>query len=453
MLRVAEYLNKQVNIAPLVTFRIIFGALMLFSTVRFWYLGWIENHFIEPTFHFKYFGFYWVEPLSPTGMYVVHTIMILAALGIMLGAMYRLSAILFFLGFTYCELIDLTYYLNHYYFVSIAALVMVFLPASNYFSIDQKVGWVKEKKTTEQWAIWLLKYLIGLVYFYAGIAKMNPSWLFEAMPLRIWLPANNDMPFIGWTFNYPVTAYLFSWAGMLYDTFIPFLLLWRKTRSYAWFAVLGFHTVTGYLFQIGVFPIVMTFVTLIFFSNQFHEKIIGVFKKGMAFLPAIKAKFRPLWNWNYQLKPVGMILLFTFVIFQFVFPWRFLLYPGNLFWNEEGFRFSWRVMLVEKAGTAQFYVKDAKTGREGMVINSEFLNPHQEKQMAFQPDMILQFAHFLAEEYEKRGVENPEVRCEAYVTLNGRPSKLIVDPTVNLATINDSFKHKTWILPYENESN
>jgi hypothetical protein len=86
--------------------------------------------------------------------------------------------------------------------------------------------------------------------------------------------------------------------------------------------------------------------------------------------------------------------LVVYVSFQLLFPWRYMLYPGNLFWTEEGYRFSWRVMLMEKAGTATFYVKDRKSGREGIVINSEFLNRHQEKQMAFQPDMMLQFAHY-----------------------------------------------------------
>jgi hypothetical protein len=48
--------------------------------------------------------------------------------------------------------------------------------------------------------------------------------------------------------------------------------------------------------------------------------------------------------------------------------------------------------------------------------------------MSFQPDMILQFAHFLENEYQKKGIENPIVRAEVYVTLNGRKSELLIDP-------------------------
>ncbi|MDV7400521.1 HTTM domain-containing protein, partial [Arthrospira platensis SPKY1] len=99
--------------------------------------------------------------------------------------------------------------------------------------------------------------------------------------------------------------------------------------------------------------------------------------------------------------------MIAYLGFQLLFPWRYVLYPGNLFWTEEGYRFSWRVMLMEKAGTATFYVKDTRSGREGVVDNREFLNPHQEKQMAMQPDMILQFAHFLGRHYEEKGVYKP----------------------------------------------
>jgi hypothetical protein len=142
-------------------------------------------------------------------------------------------------------------------------------------------------------------------------------------------------------------------------------------------------------------------------------------------------------------------MLVIHVIFQVVFPFRYTLYPGNRFWTEEGYRFGWRVMLMEKAGYATFFVKDGNTGKEGMVVNSEFLNEHQEKQMAIQPDMILEFAHFLAEHYKANGMNDPQVRVEAYVTLNGSRSKLLVNPEVNLLAYKDNWKSKEWLLPFE----
>jgi hypothetical protein len=233
------------------------------------------------------------------------------------------------------------------------------------------------------------------------------------------------------------------------------------------------------MFQIGVFPLVMIGATLIFFSEKWHERLwerlskfsklgksepspralSGENTKQGEVAPVERADPYRMTNVEYAKdaqplnfstsQPKFIIHHSSFIIlffaFQILFPWRYLLYPGSVFWTEEGYRFSWRVMLMEKAGTATFYVKDSKTGREGEVVNSEFLNPHQEKQMAMQPDMILQFAHFLKKYYEQRGVSNPAVRAEVYVTLNARHSKLLIDPNIDLTKIRDGWSHKTWI--------
>ena len=453
MSNIQRWLEAPVSAAPLAVFRVIFGALMLGSTIRFLALGWVHEHFVAPQVHFKYFGFAWVEVLPPFWMYVVHGLMIVFAVGIMLGAFYRIAAIGFFLCFTYTELIDITYYLNHYYFVSLVSFLLILVPAHAYFSVDAQRRPELSSARVPRWTIAIFQFQLTLVYFYAGLAKINYDWLIKALPLKIWLPANDKVWIIGDLFRYSATAYIFSWAGMLYDTLVPFFLMWRKTRFWAYLAVIGFHSITGILFQIGVFPVVMIFSTLIFFSAEFHEQFITKLKALLRKLgfSAGKIPMQPGVASSVfgQRKSVLYSFLVVYVSFQLLFPWRYLLYPGNLFWKEEGYRFSWRVMLMEKAGTATFYVQDRDTGHEGMVVNSEFLNRHQEKQMAFQPDMLLQFAHFLHDHYEAQGLTDPVVRVESYVTLNARPSRLIVDPGVNLAEVEDGWGHKEWILDWE----
>lgn len=425
---------------------------MLFSTLRFMALGWVHDHFVAPQFHFKYFGFAWVEVLPPFWMYAIHVLMIVCSAGIMLGAFYRIATIGFFLSFTYTELIDITYYLNHYYFVSLVSFLLILVPAHVYFSVDARRKPDIWRNRVPRWTIVIFQFQLTLVYVYAGLAKINHDWLIKALPLKIWLPANDKVWLIGELFRYSATAYVFSWAGMLYDSLVPFFLMWRKTRPWAYLAVIGFHVVTGILFQIGVFPVVMIFSTLIFFSPAFHERLIARLKNVLVktgFSSINRTASRPALSVFGRRKSLLYSFLIVYISFQLIFPWRYLLYPGNLFWTEEGYRFSWRVMLMEKAGTATFYVKDRNTGREGVVVNSEFLNRHQEKQMAFQPDMLLQFAHFLHDHYESVGLEDPIVRVESYVTLNARPSKLIVDPGVNLAEAEDGWSHKEWILDWE----
>ncbi|MDX5347254.1 MAG: HTTM domain-containing protein [Hymenobacteraceae bacterium] len=445
-------LHQPVHIAPLVVFRIIFGTMMLGSTIRFAWNGWIDALYIQPKFYFTYFGFEWVKPLGETGMYLLFALMAVSALGILLGSFYRLSSLLFFLSFTYVELIDKSNYLNHYYFVSLVALLMVFVPAHRAFSVDV---WRKPQlqlSHVPRWTILIFQVQLGLVYFYAGLAKLNYDWLFRAMPLRIWLPANAHLPLIGWLFDYAWVAFAFSWFGAVYDLFIPFALAWRKTRWAAYFFVIAFHVLTRVLFQIGMFPFIMILATLIFFSEDFHKNILKTLRSwlmqtGISVQQISDTRFSAGFPKN-SLKMLTTSAIAVFLLFQVLFPWRFLLYPGKLFWTEQGYRFSWRVMLMEKAGTAFFYVKDPETGFQTEINNCDYLTANQEKMMATQPDMILQFAHFLKKEYQQKGYTNPEVRAQSYVTLNGSGSRPFIDATVDLAKETDTFKPKTWILPF-----
>ncbi|MEH0154402.1 HTTM domain-containing protein [Limibacter armeniacum] len=438
-----DLLFKRVSIAPLITFRVIFGGMMLGSVIRFWLKGWIEELYLQPQFHFTYYGFEWVKPLGEYGMYLLFLSMAVAAFFIMVGFLYHYAAFVFFLAFTYVELIDLTTYLNHYYFVSLVSLLMIFVPANKAYSVDAMLKPKNRAKRIPFWAIGAIRLQLAIVYFYAGIAKLHPDWLLEAQPLRIWLAAHTDMPYIGFLFKYTWVAYFFSWFGAIYDLTIPFFLINRKTRPFAYLAVIAFHVMTAMLFPIGMFPYIMILSTLIFFSADFHEKIWGNVK--------FAAAKNPLENTDNIANIVMTLLLAVFFTFQLIFPFRYALYPGNLFWTEQGFRFSWRVMLMEKAGHITFYVENPENGNRVEIVNSDYLTPLQEKMMATQPDMILQFAHHLTAIYQEKGIEKPKVYAKCYVTLNGRPSKPFIDPTVNLAEEYDSFANKGWILPMEAE--
>ena len=106
---------------------------------------------------------------------------------------------------------------------------------------------------------------------------------------------------------------------------------------------------------------------------------------------------------------------------------------------------------MEKAGYASFKVVDKESGQRFYVNNADFLTPFQEKQMATQPDFILEYAHFLKQHFEAQGHKNLGVFVESYVALNGRRSRPYIDPTVDLTQQQESFKHKDWILPFEDE--
>ncbi len=437
------YLNKERSNAALVVFRIMFGLMMLYSTLRFISMGWVDSFYIKPSFLFPFEGFYWLDALPANGMYVVFMLMVLSAAFILLGFFYRISSIIFFLSFTYVELLDKSNYLNHYYFVSLMAFIIIFLPLHKRFSLDVYFKRVEATNRTRNFYVLLPQTQLAIVYIFAGIAKLNTDWLFQALPLKIWLPANAHLPIIGDVLRYEWIAYVFSWCGALYDLFIVFFLMNARTRNVAYFFVIIFHVLTRILFPIGMFPFIMIASTLIFFSDDFHERIIK-------FLSSLFPKNNQSFSYNLpSLNKKVYYLFLLFVFIQIVVPFRYLAYPGKLFWTEQGYRFSWRVMLMEKAGTAIFYVEDSTSGKRIEINNRDFLTVNQEKMMSTQPDMMVQYAHYLKQYFEKQGIVNPKVYADVFVSLNGSGSKRFIDPNIDLSKEENTWKSKPWILAYE----
>jgi hypothetical protein len=440
--------SSEKHIAPLAVLRMAFGFVMLISTLRFIAKGWVRDFYIKPKFHFPFYGFEWIKPLPAIAMYAVFALMAVACLFIIIGLFYRLSITTFLLCFLYIELIDKTYYLNHYYFVSIFTFLLMLVPAQRYFSLDVLRKPSIKVTQVPAWTINIFKAQLFLVYFLAGVSKLNYDWLFNAMPLRMWLPAKSGLPLIGAYLCESWAAYVACWFGAVFDLAIGFLLLYKPTRKAGYLFVIIFHLFTGWLFKIGMFPFIMIATTTIFFSENFHNNFIYFLRRLFRsnalpdndtavslHLPTTKKRF------IYS-------LLILYAVVQIVLPFRYILYPGKLLWTEEGYRFSWRVMLMEKGGTTYFYIRDSKTQRQWEVINSEFLTPFQEHMMETQPDMILQFAHYLHDVYLKKGINDPIVTVESYVTLNGSGSRLYIDPKVNLAKEKETFLPKKWILPF-----
>lgn len=438
---IKAYVNKNTKAAPLAVFRIFFGAMMVVSVIRFVAYGWIGKLYLEPSFHFTYAGFDWVT-VPGSCVYVIFTLCGLAALGIMLGFCYRLSTILFFSTFTYIELMDKTLYLNHYYFVSVVAFMLIFLPAHRYFSLDAWRRPALRDATVPRWAIDSLLLMISLVYLYAGLAKLNGDWLLRALPLAIWLPSKANLPIIGSLLEQRWVHFAFSWGGAIYDLFIVFFLLYRPTRLYAYGAVLFFHLITWWFFPIGMFPFIMIGATLLFFDSSFHEKILGYLSKMMGIeksnFDRESGESIPTWP---------SLVLVAVLVVQLLFPLRSHLYSGSVFWHEQGYRFAWRVMLMEKTGYAQFKITNEETGRWFLVQNQDFLTPLQEKQMSTQVDFIVQYGQYLGEHFSRQGHENVGVYVESFASLNGRKSQTFVRPDINLMTLDNPWTYYEIIEP------
>ena len=422
---------------------------MTLSMIRFVSKGWVEKLYLEPSFHFSFYGFEWVKPFGEM-TYLLFLVCCMSAFFVAIGYKYRLSIIIFFLSFTYIELMDKTTYLNHYYFISILSFLMIFLPANSYYSIDSKIKGYSFKKIPK-WCTDCIKMLLFIVYFYSGLAKLNSDWLIEAQPLKIWLTSSYDLPIIGSTLmQQKWVHYAMSWGGMFYDLFIAFLLLYSRTRIFAFFLVVFFHLFTAILFPIGMFPYIMIVGSLIFFDPKTHNKMIQKID-GILKLLGFKSKKVELLQIKSHNNSIVLSIITVFFMIQLCFPFRYFLYPGELFWNEQGYRFSWRVMLIEKKGITNLKVLNKENGKSFMVMNAEFLSEFQERQMSFQPDFILEYAHHVGEYYKKNGLNEIEIYADSYVTLNGRLSQRFIDPKVNLLEEKRGFKNKTWVLALNDE--
>lgn len=436
--------NAPADGASLALFRILFGSVMAVAMVRLLMKGWVHELYLAPAFHFTWEWFPWVKVLPGAGMYWLVGAMALLALGIAVGWHLKLCAALFFAGFVYLELIDQTTYLNHYYLVSLLCGLLIFLPA------DAAWSWRVHKNGEAMapvWAIWLLRFQLAAVYLFAGIAKLNADWLFKAQPMRIWLAARSDLPLVGPFLAKTWVAYAASWTGAAYDLSIPFLLLWARSRRWAYLAVVLFHVMTALLFNIGMFPWIMMVAAVVFFPAEELRKFFR--GRGIPSHPGplpqggegegqkhrISNFERPTSKGvcGWRLQRVGLAVLGCYVLVQIALPLRSFLYPQQGAWDGRGFNFAWRVMLVEKTGYVEFFAVNPATQKRERLRTDHLITPRQKMLMAQDPEMIRQVACRLAEDFPREGKRGWEVRVDAWATINGRPSQRLIRPEVNLA--------------------
>lgn len=425
-----------IDAASLAAFRILFGSVMGVSMIRFLFKGWVKTIYLDPAFHFPWVS--WIAPWPGNGMYVHVAALSMLAFGIAAGFCYRSCAVLFCLGFSYLEFIDRTTYLNHYYLVSLLSGLLVFLPAHCKWSVD---AWLSSRvagETVTKWQIWLLRFQVGVVFVFAGLAKLNPDWLFRAQPMRMWLMARSDVPLIGSWLAEPAMAYAASGFGVLYDFSIPFLLLMRRTRGIAILALLFFHGMTAVLFPIGMFPWIMVAASLVFLPPDWPRRLLWWRQTEVGRECFAGAGFIAP-----RLSAVGAVFLSIYCCVQILIPLRSWCYPQQGAWDMRGFNFAWRVMLVEKTGAAEFYAFDPVTGsRERISING-YITTRQRMMMAQDPFLIRQFSRFLGEQLNIKETGH-EIRVDAFAALNGHPSRRLVVAEANLAAELPG----EWIAPF-----
>ncbi len=446
--RLRARLGEGTDVSALVAFRVALGVLVFVSAVRFLAYGWVTELFVKPTFFFSYFGLAWVKPLPGVGMHVVFGAIAVLGLLFAAGAFYRVVAPVLFVLFAYIQLCDVTNWLNHYYLVSLLLLLCSFMPLGRAWSVDAVRVPSTRLGAFPAWCTYLLRFQVAVVYVFAGLAKLSSDWLLHAQPLNIWLSARSGLPVVGALFEERAVAFAFAWGGFLFDTTIAAFLLWRRTRPFAYVVVLAFHAVVGWLFPIGMFPWIMVTAVLAFFAPAWPRDVLARLRlaRVAAFLDGAKLAARePL-----APRPTSRLLpalAAVYCVLQIVLPLRHRLYGGNVLWHEQGMRFSWKVMVREKNGSITYAVHSPKANRTWYVAPRRYLTDRQERELSGQPDLLLQLAHHIQDDFRQKGHDDVEVRVEALVSLNGRSAQDLVDPRVDLARVRDGLGRAAWIAP------
>jgi len=429
--RLTNWMFKEIDGVQLRLFRIFFGMLVMVECWGAIGTGWVKETFVEPHFTFPFIGFEWTQVLLGYPMYLLYAILGLAGLGIALGYRYRVSILLFSIGWSLTYWMQKSHYNNHYYLLMLISWIMVVMPANRTVLFN----WQRYVFVAQMW----------IVYTYAAIAKLYPGWYSgQYLHLRLSLSAKWFEQHFSW-YSFAALlksghfAQLLSWLGIGFDFLVIPGLLWKPTRKWMFLATLIFHIFNSVTLQIGIFPYFALALCVFCFPPE-------LIRRRFAFvgIPASPLNHSAVVCPPHKKSTVFVFL--AYLLWQIYLPLRHHLIPGDVLWTEEGHRMAWRMMLRSKAGRVQVYVKDKSTGERERVHLDKYLSPHQRSAFATSPDMIWQFAQYIRRLYQEKG-KDIGVYVNSKVSVNGSLYYPLIDPEIDLTTVNwRYFSHQPWIL-------
>ncbi|PWJ44063.1 HTTM domain-containing protein [Sediminitomix flava] len=426
------------SIFYLVWFRIFFGICSVIELLAQMFTTDL-NIYAYQGFHFNYQWFINVPLFSTYTVLVLFILGLASSIFFSAGYFYKIVSKVQFLVWLLLFQIDQSEYVNHSYLYVLISFVSCFFPANKSFSLDVYFKRVAVVTQVPKLYRNVLLFQMGIVYFYAGIAKVNLDW-FQAMPLQIWLGYKSEYFMIGPIISHKAWAFVMSYVGVTFDLTITFFLLFRPTRRVAFLMCLLFHLSNVMIFGLASFPWFSICMSSLFLSLEDLKPLTKFLRISD------KAEFSRV-NLSFTLNSFFVF----FIIIQLVLPLRPFLYNGNSMWTEEGHRFSWHMMLRSKQGYLNYKVVTYKDGKRKtiFVAPKDYLLQEQARKMKGRPEMIIGFAHYLEEFYLDYGYETVEVFANCKMSLNGHESRWLIDREVNLASEERGVQPYQWILPFD----
>jgi len=432
-----QKLFKSVDNAPLIIFRVFFGLVFVFESFGAIATGWVSQNLVQPQTNFNFIGFEFLLNLMGNYMYAHFAIMGIFALGVTFGYKYRFSIIAMTLLWASVYFMQKTSYNNHYYLMFLIGLMMCFLPAHKYASIDAKQKPSIKKLYMPNWILLIFIIQIACVYFYATIAKFYPDWLNGTVTSNMYAGMTKFPAFTELFKNHYFHLFI-AYIGIAFDGLIVPALLWKRTRIFAVVLSLIFHISNSITLEIGVFPYFALAFCVFFFPP---EQIRKTFFKKKSPLNAETPPF------DFESKKIFQYFFIPYLIIQVILPIRHWFITDDVLWTEEGHRLSWRMMLRSRQGIANFQVVDKHTNEKLPYDLSANYTVKQYSRINT-PDMIWQTAQHIKQKCALEGRDVAVYVTSSLVSINGKTSYQLIDPTVDLANEKwNHFKHHSWILP------
>ena len=425
MLNFIKELKQPVPSISIALFRLCFSAILLLQTYHFMVNGFIDRNIIKPAVLFPFID--GLHPVSNTNLILISYIMLISNIGMLLNKFSRFSTIIFFSCFTYFWILDKGYFNNHYYFISLICFIIFLVEKESSFS---------KNIYTPKISIFSLQLLVFIVYFIAGLNKLNPYWLLDFQPIRHILELKADIT-NNTFFKKEILIMSMSYLGALFDLLIGFFLFFKRTKLFAFLAIVLFHLTNYWIFkdvgEIGVFPFLMISTIIIFVDPIYLNKVFRLHDK-----PIVQKTNSRLLN----------KFLVGFLIIQIILPFRHFLFHGHVDYNGIGQRFSWRMKIMYKESEINYFITDLMT-REKYNVNIEtMLTSKQYNNLKYFPDLIVPLAKKIQiEALEKFDLKHAKITCEYQTSFMGKNKQLLFSPTLDLTKIKKSQMPNKWLFP------
>ncbi len=266
--------------------------------------------------------------------------------------------------------------------------------------------------------IWFFRVLFFAIYTYSGLSKINPDWV-AGHPLQDYLHT------AGIDFSYlRELAVGMAFAGLLFDVLIVPALLWRRTNKIAMVFVFIFHLANLFLWELYF----VSLLALVFTYLSFRDVDEGEIREGF--------------------KQLKSPLLALFLLFQLLFPLRYLVYEGRGSWTLEASYFSWWLRTNKNEIDTRFYA--SCDGKEKEISIWKHAHKNQGR-FLINPRMVLQFAHHLEDEgvQGEKGerCKNLKITTKMKRSLNKRSPTFVISPKLDLLSMPIDSKASDYVLP------